>query len=50
MILVKKEQITRGRARFSEVLWDMFTGDKKYKAILKNALLGLFKRQKSDKT
>ena len=38
MILSKKEQITRGRARFSAVLWDMFTGDKKYKAILKNAL------------
>jgi hypothetical protein len=38
MILSKKEQITRDRARFSEILWDMFTGDKKYKAILKNAL------------
>jgi flavin-dependent dehydrogenase len=38
MVLAKKEQITRVRARFSEILWDMFTGDKKYKAILKNAL------------
>jgi len=37
MVLAKKEQITRVQARFSEILWDMFTGDKKYKAILKNA-------------
>ncbi|MGD2091320.1 MAG: hypothetical protein PVH61_34405 [Candidatus Aminicenantes bacterium] len=38
MILVKKEQITGKSAKFSEVLWDMFTGEKKYKPILKNAL------------
>jgi flavin-dependent dehydrogenase len=38
MILAKKEQTTGIKPRFSEVLWDMFTGDKKYKTILKNAL------------
>jgi flavin-dependent dehydrogenase len=38
MILAKKEQTTGIKPRFSEVLWDMFTGDKKYKRILKNAL------------
>lgn len=37
IILAKKEQITGAKARFSDILWDMFTGDKSYKTVLKHA-------------
>ncbi|MCP5109115.1 MAG: hypothetical protein GY950_37385 [bacterium] len=37
MILAKKEQITDRQTRFSDILWDMFTGDKRYKRILGKA-------------
>jgi len=36
MIGAKKEQITRKSTMYSEVLWDMFTGDRKYKEVLKS--------------
>lgn len=38
LIISKKEQITRVPTRLSDVLWDMFTGDKRYRTILKRAL------------
>jgi flavin-dependent dehydrogenase len=39
IIMAKKEQITGTGAstRFSDVLWDMFTGDKPYTTVLKNS-------------
>lgn len=38
VILAKKEQVTHRTERFSDVLWNMFTGDQRYKKVLKDAL------------
>jgi flavin-dependent dehydrogenase len=38
IISAKKEQVTGSNSRFSDVLWDMFTGDKSYKTVLKHAV------------
>lgn len=37
IILAKKEQITTTKARLSDLLWDMFTGDKSYKTVLRHS-------------
>lgn len=38
MFVAKREQLTPGKGRLSDVFWDMFTGDKPYRTILANAL------------
>jgi flavin-dependent dehydrogenase len=38
IIVAKKEQITGENTKFSNILWDMFTGDKPYKVVLRKAL------------
>ncbi len=38
IIMAKKEQLNGQSSRFSDILWDMFTGDSSYKHILKHSL------------
>ncbi len=38
MITLKKEQIVKKTRELSDVFWDIFTGDKKYRNILRNSI------------
>ncbi len=38
MITLKKEQIVKKRHELSDVFWDIFTGDRKYRNILRNSI------------